>query len=850
MSTARLGFEIDSSQAKGASVDLDALIDASKRAERAERDVAGASREMSASLQAANAILKSIDATTRGMSASLEKMARASKGADTATKQAKDSAEQMAQAYGRADLVLRDFIDRQNGVAAATRMWQGPLADIGAEMDRMRARFNPLFAASQAYEGELNDLNHAHRLGAITAREHEAALEALNARYAAMSGAVQVATSMTEKHNTASRMASHNARQLSFQLIDIGQAIPLAFVSPLYAMQNFGFQIAQIGQQYAGQGGLNAALRDSVGMVGRFAAGLAPAIVISGVAAVAFGGLTRAVNDTTTASVKIGDTIGEGLNKVEVKTAALRDKINELGDVTIGFGDVAVGLFQMFGAGFQTYIIDPIKGPVSAAWSAFGGYVGDAFAFVSKSIAAMGAQLKFAGTAIVTIFSNAADQAVTIWSKVPGAMGDIAYQVANNVIGGINYMLSSAASGINWLLDQAKSVGVDLGNIGEGPALGKLENAYAGQYGSMKKSLATQQDSGNSQLAGAYAQYRADIAAIRASDPIATLGENARKNALKDLEDVAKKALSEVEKGARKAAREAERLAKAYQKIVQDARQFVAAQDLERQSYLMTEEAAARLRYEQELVNKAQDAGIKLTATQSAELSGLANQMASSESATKRFKDAIDFAKGTTKGFISDLRQGLANGESFWDSFKNAALNAIDKIVERISGSLVDSLFSIGGSAAGGGGSGIFGGLLGGLGKLLGFASGGYTGNRAASAVAGVVHGQEFVVNAASTRAHRPLLEAINGRGRGSASRGYAMGGYVQPANQNTGQANDNLHVTVGVSADSNGNLMPFVESVSRRQATAVTQAGISAYDRQSQRRLVDRAGMAQGRYG
>lgn len=48
----------------------------------------------------------------------------------------------------------------------------------------------------------------------------------------------------------------------------------------------------------------------------------------------------------------------------------------------------------------------------------------------------------------------------------------------------------------------------------------------------------------------------------------------------------------------------------------------------------------------------------------------------------------------------------------------------------------------------------------------------------------------------------------------------------------------------------SNGNLMPFVESVSRRQATAVTQAGISAYDRQSQRRLVDRAGMAQGRYG
>jgi hypothetical protein len=40
--------------------------------------------------------------------------------------------------------------------------------------------------------------------------------------------------------------------------------------------------------------------------------------------------------------------------------------------------------------------------------------------------------------------------------------------------------------------------------------------------------------------------------------------------------------------------------------------------------------------------------------------------------------------------------------------------------------------------------------------------SGGYTGDGGRSEVSGVVHGQEFVVNAEGTSRHRALLEAIN----------------------------------------------------------------------------------------
>jgi hypothetical protein len=42
------------------------------------------------------------------------------------------------------------------------------------------------------------------------------------------------------------------------------------------------------------------------------------------------------------------------------------------------------------------------------------------------------------------------------------------------------------------------------------------------------------------------------------------------------------------------------------------------------------------------------------------------------------------------------------------------------------------------------------------------FASGGYTGNYGTNQVAGIVHGQEFVMNAQATKMYRPMLEAIN----------------------------------------------------------------------------------------
>ena len=51
------------------------------------------------------------------------------------------------------------------------------------------------------------------------------------------------------------------------------------------------------------------------------------------------------------------------------------------------------------------------------------------------------------------------------------------------------------------------------------------------------------------------------------------------------------------------------------------------------------------------------------------------------------------------------------------------------------------------------------------LSQIDGFSEGGYTGNANTSAVAGVVHGQEFVINAESTKRNREALEYLNSGG-------------------------------------------------------------------------------------
>lgn len=107
--------------------------------------------------------------------------------------------------------------------------------------------------------------------------------------------------------------------------------------------------------------------------------------------------------------------------------------------------------------------------------------------------------------------------------------------------------------------------------------------------------------------------------------------------------------------------------------------------------------------------------------------------------------------------------KGLIDGTLSWKDALGQALQVAMQLFQSMNGG--KGLF----------GDGLVGGLLGGM---LGFASGGFTGNGAASHVAGVVHGGEYVFSKRATdRIGVGALEQLH-----NTAKGYASGGHVTPA--------------------------------------------------------------------
>jgi hypothetical protein len=143
--------------------------------------------------------------------------------------------------------------------------------------------------------------------------------------------------------------------------------------------------------------------------------------------------------------------------------------------------------------------------------------------------------------------------------------------------------------------------------------------------------------------------------------------------------------------------------------------EFIAAQEIERATLWMSTEAAMAYRLEQEYLNAAKAQGIELSAADAARLRELATAQAASAEQTRQAKEIYDLAKDSFHGFLSDLKQGIQDGKSFWDSFGNAALNALNTISNKLLEMAANKLFE----SAFGGSGGSSGGFLSGLGGLF-----------------------------------------------------------------------------------------------------------------------------------
>jgi len=247
--------------------------------------------------------------------------------------------------------------------------------------------------------------------------------------------------------------------------------------------------------------------------------------------------------------------------------------------------------------------------------------------------------------------------------------------------------------------------------------------------------------------------------------------------------------------------------------------------------------AIEKLNVQQELQSAATAAGLELTPALKASIDELATgyanasveaaRLAESQDQLKQISNDFDEAgKSAIKGFISDLREG----KSAADALSNAMNSVLDKVID------IGLNMLLGGFGGGGGG------LFGGIGKLFGFAGGGYTGNGGRNEPAGVVHRGEYVFTKAQTaRLGVGNLAAL--------AKGYANGGYVGAPGP-VAQGGGAIHITVGVSADSNGNLLPFVTEVADSRVAKAAPAIGGAAVRTSSKQAGPSAGEYNARFG
>lgn len=235
MDIAALGYEIDSSQTRTAASDLDKMNAAAARAERGQKSLEAASKNL----------LR--DAKGRFLSSA-----------------------QSAQKYG-------------------------------AEIEALRMKYNPLYAASKQFEAQQSELKRALELGAISVAQYDAALANLQA------GMIR---SGSATDNFGSKVKSSNAHitNLMFQFQDISMMLA-AGQNPLMLAMQQGSQVVGVFKQMEGTGvSAMAAIRGGLaGLVSPVS--LVTIAVIAGGAALVQWGLSAigAEEDTRTFEDALGD---------------------------------------------------------------------------------------------------------------------------------------------------------------------------------------------------------------------------------------------------------------------------------------------------------------------------------------------------------------------------------------------------------------------------------------------------------------------------------------------------------------------------------------------------------------
>lgn len=202
--------------------------------DRAKRAVSAASGDIARSARAANDNLASIG---RGAGAGMKSFA-----------QDVQIATEYLSRLARASSDVATRINAMTGVTGGIRRSADDIAAYGLELDRLRGKYNPIFAATQQYRQSLEEIRRAHAVGAISADEMAAAIsrerqQALSS-IASLKGRTAALRDSEQAAQQAARAAQEAARQ---QAAYAAQAEALrAKLDPMVAaQQRFNTELMQ-----------------------------------------------------------------------------------------------------------------------------------------------------------------------------------------------------------------------------------------------------------------------------------------------------------------------------------------------------------------------------------------------------------------------------------------------------------------------------------------------------------------------------------------------------------------------------------------------------------------------------
>lgn len=746
---------------------------------------------------------------------------------------------------------LQTRINAMTGVGVkAANEWTGALADQGKELERLRARYSPLFATITSYKTSVADIKRAHALGAISSDEYASAMsrerQAALASIAAIKGRNAAIADTPTVGARGAGVNQFNTANLAAQFQDIAVTSAMG-MNPLQIALQQGTQISAVLGPMGAAGAvssLGAAFASIVNPVSLVTIGL----VAAGAAAIQyFSGmnedgaeaesllknhaeLIRRIKETwPEASAGLREYTAESSKVVKQETIdsveAYRSKIMEVAAALRDDLRVPADIFE--GA---TYVIGKMQSAMAELDAGIAAGNPDLQSFVDRMIdienmPGAPAQVK----ALAAELRN---------SATAGTEAQRALEPLTGVISGVGAIAAAQVERVNALAQALSGLsGIGLPNLSEieqaakirdealsGPAgateggVREIENAYrnaVNRYNNQNPTVTnvdgfttgvpvpgnrpvtlgdvpSKSGGGGGSKRTTQDQFAADLQAIR--DRTEALRQEMQLVGLSELEQEKRRVALDLEQRALKDLREAAR-----QKGVTDL-----------ESIQLSPEKIAAIEAEADAY-----------AAATVELKGLEDQQA-------KIKERSEFFKGALFDAFDALIPKIKTGNAALDQFLNTLIQAVAQSALLGTGPL---------AAAGGGGGGILGTLLGlfGLkdgGMVPSFAGGGQVsgpgGPRSDKVLMWGSNG-EFMVNAAATKKHRALLEAING-GLPAYANGGSIGLPRMPAMSGSG-ARDTREMVVRFvpEVDKSGSLTAYVSEVADNKVAAAAPKIVSA---------------------